>query len=63
MAYFGVDEQVRIEELNLAFCNAIRQRFDGFEVKHMRQLFCQYDTNGNGKLDLDEFEAALAGCG
>ena len=29
----------------------------------MRQLFTQYDTSGNGKLDLNEFEAALAGCG
>lgn len=29
----------------------------------MRSLFTQFDTNGNGKLDLAEFEAALASCG
>jgi Ca2+-binding EF-hand superfamily protein len=29
----------------------------------MRSLFNQFDKNGNGKLDLGEFEAALGSCG
>ena len=60
MAYFGVDTQVRIEELNLQFANNIRQRQDGFKVSDLRGIFKAMDTNGNGKLDIHEFEAALA---
>jgi len=60
MAYFGVDTQIRIEEINLQFANNIRQRQDGFTVANLRGIFKAMDTNGNGKLDLNEFEAALA---
>ena len=59
MAYFGVDTQVRIEELNLSFKNIIRQKGkDG--LSDLRKVFKQFDHNGNGTLDLAEFEEALA---
>ena len=59
MAYFGVDKQVRIEEMNLQFKKMIRQK--GMMALHkLRLLFQSFDKNGNGKLDLREFESALS---
>jgi len=58
MAFFGVDYQVRIEEMNLQFKNILRSRgiMSFMKLKH---VFTQHDANKNGKLDLREFENAL----
>ena len=58
MAYFGVDKQVRIEEINLQFQHMVRQKGQ-MALHKLRQLFKQFVKNGNGKLDLREFELAL----
>lgn len=59
MAFFGVDKQVRIEEINLQFKNILRQK-GSFGLHKLRELFKDFDKNGNGKLDQKEFEAAMA---
>ena len=58
MAYFGVDKEVRIEEMNLQFKNIVRQKGAGALPK-LRGLFQKIDKNGNGKLDLREFERCI----
>ena len=59
MAYFGVDKQVRIEEMNLQFQHVVRQKGQ-MALHKLRMLFKQADKNGNGKLDIREFELVLS---
>ena len=59
MAYFGVDLDVRIKELNLQFQNQIRNR-GGIGIRSLGTIFRRMDANGNKKLDIEEFEQALA---
>jgi hypothetical protein len=59
MAYFGVDLDCRIQELNLQFKNIIRSR-GGIGIRSLGVIFRRMDQNGNKKLDLGEFEEALA---
>ena len=61
MAYFGVDSQIRIEELNLKFRGNIRAK--NGNVASLRETFNRFDSNGNGKLDIQEFEEALSAFG
>ena len=42
MAYFGIDTQVRIEEINHNFKNIIRQR-GGNGLANLRTVFNKYD--------------------
>lgn len=44
--------------MNTQFKMQLRQKAPG-ALSHLRTLFTQFDTNGNGKLDLKEFEKAL----
>ena len=60
MAYFGVDLDVRIKELNLHFKNQVRQRGGGNGIRTLGTIFRQMDNNGNKKLDIEEFTQALA---
>lgn len=61
MAYFGVDKDIRIQEINLNFKNIIRNRQGGqFGLRYLAQVFKRMDKSGNGKLDEVEFEAAMA---
>lgn len=62
MAYFGVDSQVRIEELNHQFKNILRQK-GANSVQKLKEIFNKFDCNGNGKLDIHEFEEALSSFG
>ena len=59
MAYFGVDKQERIDEINLTLKNIIRNK-GGIGLRNLKTVFSQFDKNGNGKLDQFEFEQALA---
>lgn len=62
MAFFGVDYQVRIDEMNLQFKNILRSRGIMSFMK-LKETFTKFDKNGNGKLDAREFENALAAFG
>lgn len=59
MAYFGVDLDCRIQELNLQFKNTIRAR-GGIGIRSLGVIFRQMDNNRNKRLDISEFEQALA---
>ena len=61
MAYFGVDSQIRIEELNLKFRDNIRAKNGNLTC--LKEIFNKFDSNGNGKLDIYEFEEALSAFG
>ena len=62
MAYFGVDINVRIDELVHEFKNKLRQKKIG-SFFPMMAAFTKADVNGNGKLDLPEFEECLGSFG
>ena len=55
MAYFGVDMDIRIQEINLQFKNIIRNK-GGIGLGTMGIVFRRMDENGNGKLNIEEFE-------
>jgi hypothetical protein len=59
MAYYGVDLDVRVQELNHQFKNIIRNR-GGIGIRSLGVIFRQMDNNRNKKLDISEFEQALA---
>jgi len=60
MAYFGVDKDIRIQEINLNFKNIIRNRQGGqLGLRSLAHIFKRMDRSGNGKLDEGEFEAAM----
>ena len=59
MAYYGVDLDVRIKDLNHQFKNIIRQK-GGIGIRSLGRIFRQFDNNGNKKLDINEFEMALS---
>jgi Ca2+-binding EF-hand superfamily protein len=64
MAYFGVDETIRIDEINHQFKNIIRQKGNASSgLSFLKDAFCKFDMNGNGKLEEREFEQALASYG
>ena len=58
MAFFGVDMQIRIEEMNLNFRNTIRTK-GGRGLNDLRDICKRHDFNQCGSLDHKEFEAAL----
>ena len=55
MAYFGVDMEVRVNEVNLQFKNIIRSK-GGIGIRTLGTIFRSFDNNGNQRLDIDEFE-------
>lgn len=62
MAFYGVGLEVKVRELNLQFKMLIQQR-GGNGVRGLKQIFKKADYNGNGKLDVSEFEQPLASFG
>jgi Ca2+-binding EF-hand superfamily protein len=62
MAFYGVGLEVKVRELSLQFKMLIQQR-SGNGVRGLKQIFKKVDLNGNGKLDISEFEQALAAFG
>ena len=59
MAFYGVGLEVKVRELNLQFKLLIQQK-GGNGVRGLKQIFKKADYNGSGKLDIAEFEQALA---
>lgn len=59
MAYYGVNMDVMVRELNLKFKLAIQQK-GGVGIRSLAVIFRRMDFNGNKKLDVGEFEQALA---
>ena len=62
MAFYGVNQDVMVRELNLKFKLAIQQK-GGVGIRTLRIIFNRMDFNGNKKLDASEFEQALAAFG
>ena len=62
MAFYGVNQDVMVRELNLKFKLAIQQK-GGVGIRTLRIIFNRMDFNGNKKLDSSEFEQALAAFG
>jgi hypothetical protein len=62
MAFYGVNQDVMVRELNLKFKLAIQQK-GGVGIRSLRTIFRRMDFNGNKALDAQEFEQALASFG
>jgi len=62
MAFYGVNIDVMVRELNLKFKLAIQQK-GGVGIRTLKNIFRRMDFNGNKKLDSGEFEQALAAFG
>ena len=62
MAFYGVNMDVMVRELNLKFKLAIQQR-GGVGIRSLATIFKRMDFNGNKKLDIGEFEQAMAAFG
>ncbi len=62
MAFYGVSLDVTIQKLNFEFRLALKKK-GGLGIRSLARIFKQFDVNGNKKLDIKEFEAALAQVG
>lgn len=62
MAYYGVNMDVMVRELNLKFKLAIQQR-GGIGIRSLKVIFNRMDFDGSKSLDGGEFEQALAAFG
>ena len=62
MAFYGVDAEVRVKELQLKFKRWLRNK-GGMGIRSFGVIFRQFDNNGNKKLDVEEFTQALNTCG
>jgi Ca2+-binding EF-hand superfamily protein len=62
VAFYGVNQDVMVRELNLRFKLAIQQK-GGVGLRTLKVIFRRMDFNGNKKLDASEFEQALAAFG
>ncbi len=62
MAFYGVNLDVMVRELNLKFKLAIQQK-GGVGIRSLKNIFRRMDTNGSQTLDAGEFEQALAAFG
>jgi len=62
MAFYGVNLDVMVRELNLKFKLAIQQK-GGVGIRSLKHIFKRMDFNGSNSLDQGEFEQALAAFG
>jgi hypothetical protein len=60
MAFYGVNLEVKVRELNLQFKLALQQKGGQAGLRTLAKIFKRMDSNGNRKLDASEFEQALA---
>lgn len=63
MAFYGVNLEVKVRELNLQFKLALQQKSGSTGIRTLARIFQRMDVNGNRKLDCSEFEQALAAFG
>lgn len=61
MALYGVGLDVTVARINNQFKMNIKAR-GGMGIKSFGTIFRRWDSNGNKKLDITEFEEALAEC-
>lgn len=62
MSLYGVGLDINVSRINNQFKMALKAR-GGIGIKSLGTLFRRFDDNGNKKLDISEFEEALAECG
>lgn len=62
MAFYGVGMEVMVRELNIKFKLALQTK-GGVGLRSLKNIFKRMDSNGNNKLDISEFEQALAAFG
>jgi hypothetical protein len=55
MAFYGVNMDVMVRELNLKFKLAIQQK-GGVGIRSLKNIFKRMDFNGSKTLDASEFE-------
>lgn len=60
MAFYGVNLEVKVRELNLQFKLSLQQKSGATGIRTLAKIFQRMDINGNRKLDSAEFEQALA---
>ena len=58
MAFYGVDLNVRVMEIQNKFKQIIKTR-GGNGIHGLGRIFRAMDNNGNKKLDIEEFTMAL----
>ena len=58
MAFYGVGLDIKVKELNMQF-KMYLQRRGGVGIRSLARIFKRFDFNGNGMLDIMEFEEAL----
>ena len=59
MSLFGVGLDVEVKRIHLKMKLAISKR-GGSGIHNLKKIFKTFDYNGNGKMDIKEFEEALA---
>lgn len=62
MAFYGVGLDIKVKELNMKFKWHIQKK-GGLGIRNLQKIFHQFDFNANKKLDMMEFEQALAAFG
>lgn len=62
MAFYGVGLDIKVRELNMQFKMQLQKR-GGVGLRSLARIFKRMDFNGNKKLDIMEFEEALAAFG
>lgn len=62
MAFYGVGLDAAVKKLNFDFKTAIKKK-GGIGIRSLAIIFKKFDINGNKKLDIVEFEQALAEAG
>ena len=62
MALYGVGLDINVARINNQFKMNMKAK-GGIGIKSLGVIFRRFDDNGNKKLDISEFEDALAECG
>ena len=59
MSLFGVGLDIEIKKINTQF-KILLQKKGGIGIRTLAVIFRRFDTNGNKRLDQEEFTQALA---
>jgi len=55
MALYGVDLNITVKKIMMDLKLSLT-KYGGINIKNLKRLFKQFDSNGNGKLEKYEFE-------